>query len=560
MTRSPIRRARASASLALLCFASSAGAQSLYSAAFSGTTIGRPSFLRLTCAPETPTNPATQCVTPRTGVTRWESHTFDVSVNTGYTLVANWVGFDGFLLLYRGVFDPTSPRTGLIATNDDGTDRSTSVIRIGLSPGTYTLVATGYAETDAGSYTGSIGGVETLIRVVTASPLVAQYTGATSEGTFQRPTCRFSNPLDGCSLADGAYPYSTRALITGNTGPHEVRSVQRDGDGVALVYAGAFDPAHPLRNLVGYSDDDYSSSSSAVDILLTANKQPPPGVTRSLGYYVVVTTTKAPSSRSDAPLSFSNEFRPVQRSDNREVVIAGLASTAIDGGLLDGSSATFPRVSCLETYPTIPARTCALGDVRPYNAVTFTAAGFFSIHSAQQFDGSLLLYTDSFDPSAPQAHLIAQNNDGSGGVGTSNVAYDAGRTPTRFVAVTQGWSTTAAGSYATQGFSSTGEFSFSPYVPVASDDPAEGQRLTLAPPAPNPAGRSTTLRLEVPDAGPVRLAVVDALGRVVAVVADGPLYAGEHAWTLDTSRFAAGVYVVQVQTGTGAASRRLVVQ
>ena len=77
---------------------------------------------------------------------------------------------------------------------------------------------------------------------------------------------------------------------------------------------------------------------------------------------------------------------------------------------------------------------------------------------------------------------------------------------------------------------------------------------------PNPATQRATLALSVDAAQHVTAVVVDALGRTVATVFDGPLAAGAiQALTVDAGRLAPGVYVVRVQGETFAQSRRLVV-
>ena len=76
---------------------------------------------------------------------------------------------------------------------------------------------------------------------------------------------------------------------------------------------------------------------------------------------------------------------------------------------------------------------------------------------------------------------------------------------------------------------------------------------------PNPTSGRVTVEVSVPAAGTVRAEVVDALGRCVAVLHDGPLAAGVHALPLDGSRLPSGVYVVRLQAGDTAAVRRLTV-
>ncbi len=71
----------------------------------------------------------------------------------------------------------------------------------------------------------------------------------------------------------------------------------------------------------------------------------------------------------------------------------------------------------------------------------------------------------------------------------------------------------------------------------------------LRAPYPNPASGRATVAYELAEAGPVRVAVYDALGREVTVVADGPRRrAGTHV-ALDASRLPAGVYVVRMTAG-----------
>ena len=51
----------------------------------------------------------------------------------------------------------------------------------------------------------------------------------------------------------------------------------------------------------------------------------------------------------------------------------------------------------------------------------------------------------------------------------------------------------------------------------------------------------------------------DVLGRRVAVLADGPLAAGEHRIALDAARLAAGVYVLVLESGGRRTARTVVV-
>jgi hypothetical protein len=65
--------------------------------------------------------------------------------------------------------------------------------------------------------------------------------------------------------------------------------------------------------------------------------------------------------------------------------------------------------------------------------------------------------------------------------------------------------------------------------------------------------------VSLPEAGAVRVTVLDALGRIVAVPLDGERSAGTHAVPLDASRLAPGVYVVRLDSPDGALLRRFTV-
>ena len=80
---------------------------------------------------------------------------------------------------------------------------------------------------------------------------------------------------------------------------------------------------------------------------------------------------------------------------------------------------------------------------------------------------------------------------------------------------------------------------------------------------PNPFNPRVTLSWALPVAGPARLALVDARGREVAVLHDGPLAAGAHAASWDGRDAAgrpapAGVYLAVLRTAHGASSRKVV--
>ena len=85
---------------------------------------------------------------------------------------------------------------------------------------------------------------------------------------------------------------------------------------------------------------------------------------------------------------------------------------------------------------------------------------------------------------------------------------------------------------------------------------AKGVSLTATP---NPARGAATVALTLAEAQPVTVAVLDALGRRVALLHDGVLAAGTHELRLDAAGLPAGVYVVRATAGAVVVARRLTV-
>lgn len=94
-------------------------------------------------------------------------------------------------------------------------------------------------------------------------------------------------------------------------------------------------------------------------------------------------------------------------------------------------------------------------------------------------------------------------------------------------------------------------------VTAADDVPAASGAVALQSVFPNPARGVVTVAYTA--SGPVRLRVVDVLGRTVAVVAEGTVAAGAHEARLDTRALAPGVYAVVLDAGGERAVRTLTV-
>lgn len=91
---------------------------------------------------------------------------------------------------------------------------------------------------------------------------------------------------------------------------------------------------------------------------------------------------------------------------------------------------------------------------------------------------------------------------------------------------------------------------------VAGEDEAAGIDLDVAA-APNPFRGRTTVSFGVAEAADVRVAVYDALGREVALLAEAPYGAGRHELAFESADLPAGVYVIRAVVGADARTARV---
>jgi hypothetical protein len=89
------------------------------------------------------------------------------------------------------------------------------------------------------------------------------------------------------------------------------------------------------------------------------------------------------------------------------------------------------------------------------------------------------------------------------------------------------------------------------------------ESLSLEPVAPNPTRGQGHFTAFLPQAGPIRLAVLDVAGREVAVLADGPAAAGRNEFVWDgrsgSARAPAGIYVLRLEAGSAVLTRKFAI-
>ncbi|TKJ41702.1 hypothetical protein CEE37_03810 [candidate division LCP-89 bacterium B3_LCP] len=105
-------------------------------------------------------------------------------------------------------------------------------------------------------------------------------------------------------------------------------------------------------------------------------------------------------------------------------------------------------------------------------------------------------------------------------------------------------------------------FDFTKEGIVAAVEPGSGtaaasKEYHFSPPHPNPFNDGTQLSYSIPTAGPVAINIYDIRGCLTATRYNGWRSAGQHQFTLQLNNIAAGIYFVQVSSGSWQAIRKV---
>jgi len=93
-----------------------------------------------------------------------------------------------------------------------------------------------------------------------------------------------------------------------------------------------------------------------------------------------------------------------------------------------------------------------------------------------------------------------------------------------------------------------------------NDDMGIGQpgNFRLSHNYPNPFNPSTTIRFSIPQQEKVSLKIIDVLGRIIAVLVNGILPAGEHSVLFDAHNLASGIYFYSLSSGNFINTKKLI--
>jgi PEP-CTERM motif len=117
----------------------------------------------------------------------YRTHAFTVGEDGDYSLVVSGLGFDTFLFLYAGAFDPAAPLDNGLDGDDDAVSLNTSGFESTLSAGTtYIAVVTGYSSGEFGAYSLTLTGPGLISAVPEPSTWLMLALGLVAVGYAQR--------------------------------------------------------------------------------------------------------------------------------------------------------------------------------------------------------------------------------------------------------------------------------------------------------------------------------------------------------------------------------------
>jgi uncharacterized repeat protein (TIGR01451 family) len=123
---------------------------------YGGTIVGGPEWDR----------PFADCSGVSTlGPVRYHVEAFSVGANGSYTVNSVQPGWDGFILVYQGFFNPAAPNSNCLAGNDDGNGGiGTSDLEVPLTASVqYLLVTTAFENGEEGAFTNTFDGPGPII-------------------------------------------------------------------------------------------------------------------------------------------------------------------------------------------------------------------------------------------------------------------------------------------------------------------------------------------------------------------------------------------------------------
>ncbi|MEZ4887599.1 MAG: SdrD B-like domain-containing protein [Chitinophagales bacterium] len=404
-----------------------------------GTTVGRPLW-------ERPIGTGPNVVTEDV---RFDIFSFKVPTNGTYTFNANFNNFNGYLHLYDGSFDPTSPFTGLIA-GADGSGTSASIGGTLSASKTYYLVISGNTASDIGTFTITLDGpLNSVIHRVPTIEVVWSYNA-------QQYASGFPTPIR-LQVQDAACGKETQPVYY---------SVQCTALGAGIYFDIArVDVFTKLEPFVDFAiPDTYQDQNKGCSAALINTQCPselvdfkystsplgpftstPPALTPGTGI-VVYYTANLIDGPAGCGISGDSYIVACPNCPTFDDITASSTlmctgtNVNFDADITDGLLQIQGTVSTI-TGSTVGGPLVNLGATigsAPYDVFIFTVpvSGAYIINQVQNYNGFLLLYQNGFDANNINNNLVAQNDDGAQGVGTSQLAASLSAGTTYYLVTT----------------------------------------------------------------------------------------------------------------------------
>ena len=550
---------------------------------FSGTTAGGPTWNR---PRDAGSGTAGSCTLSNIGTAvPFATEPFTVPADGTYDIDLDPVGFDGVLLLYDGRgFDPSDPCLGLIAYADEGFDPGNpeEIAAVGLSAGvSYTVVVTGFDNTDAGAYSGTVCPSQLDEAGDLVNTPAADATGQTTISGFTSD----EEDVD-CYLINITDPddFSAREVV-GTIGQFTLLDQNREGV--------AFDDNFRGPRITTANANSTIMRGDHFFCLGPSNYEP----RNILGFLIFFSGVTPNPEVGDATFAFWDGFPFFGTPRSYEVALRGVGG-ALRFNLEASARRTFvlPGGSIIFDYQVTNNASAPAGGNVWYEVRRAGPLSSFVLARGRITSGTVppggqslpLSYTQNVPPSAQRGEYLYSLKIGdfasdtavetetffltvtgpsSAGAGPSVVASasreaelaalraEARQTgdPSAYrKAVGAYWEAAKAELKALP----RGVWSVADVVPWSVEVAPETQTLSAAARAdavsasPNPFARQTDIAFSLERTAEVSLAVYDIRGREVARLAEGMIEAGTHSVTFDAVSLPSGVYVYRLVTGT----------
>ncbi len=547
--------------LALILAAAPASAQIVFT--FSGDTTGDPTWNR---PADTGDGTSGSCSLSGIGTAvPYETENFTVAADGEYAVETNYDGYDGYLLLYAGSFNPADQCQNLIALSDDFNGFGSSRIEsVELTAATnYVAVVTGFGNDDSGAYTGFVEDLTGVEPPEDEAGDIVNEPAADATGDEQ---------ITGVIGQDADEDCYAISVTDASTFSADVTVFDPDGDSQLFLFD------DDLNGVFG--DDDSNGLLSTIDaaefaagggtngdyfLCITAFNNDPLNSDGEPIFPFGSTPPDPPSG--DAVLASWSDLGFIDAPTSYQIELTGVGGSA--GPRFDLTAEALSPLTVapggqVEFAYTVTNNTGAdaSGDLffRARRGNTTVALSIIirgTVAAGETVSGTFTQGVPTFAVPGPYTYTLSIGEFSNRSVDSETFTIIVTGETLREVASLDALRREAeatgdkrrlAEAIKAQAGSDNGIWAVANATRWATSSVA-AQAASAVVASPNPFASRTTLAFEVEAAAHVRLAVYDLLGREVAVLVDGALEAGRHRAALDAGALAAGTYVYRLAAG-----------